>query len=719
MLIVEVGAAYLHRSALIFHSSSLALQSSSLADFSFLLDPPAGKHGFLTVDRLGRFAWPSGSRARFWGVNISGQSVFVDDDVIERVCDTLAHSGANMVRFEAIDAPGGIVDPGGAFAQDRLDALDRWTASLRKRGIYYYFDLLDLRTFTADDGVVAPESIGRAARPYAMFDPTLIRLQKDYASRLLTHRNPHTGLRYVDDPALALVEICNESGFFLRPTELERMRTALNRPEVPLAPYARELNRRWNRWLAARYDSREALIRAWRTTGERTPLDPDEHPARLTVRMPSLSSAGSSTGKRVADFVRFLSELQRAYFREMRAHLRSLGLRVPVTGVTGPGTPGDALSWEPLDFTAGNCFQDHPVFLEQEWVGSIYFNDTNPLRSSSVYGSAPAMAALRWGIKPAVVREWAQPWPNRYRAVAAPEVMAYASLQNLDGLLLFGYRTIPPASGVPALADFAHEADPTVWRMFGPCALAYLRGYVEPGRTRVDLRFTPNEIHTPGGQLPNRLCAAWRDRVQCSVGTSPMPSPLPPPFTLRSSTGQIVRDTAAGVLTVNAPCVAAIAGEIGARPWTLATPGSSEVEPAWRLVTRSPIGALMIVSLDGKPLAVCQRWLITMVTEAMNSDQRIEPQAGTAPGKFRVAAVGRAPVLTGGRALDGGMRLERRGRPWLTLDLVGGTWEALVEGERVTIVCDTDEIRGRLRDRPFVTRADQPLVLDAASGAPR
>src|SRR5437588_10675401 len=50
---------------------------SSIVDFHFLLDAPAGKNGFLSVDSAGHFAWPDGRRARFWGVNVSNRSVFV------------------------------------------------------------------------------------------------------------------------------------------------------------------------------------------------------------------------------------------------------------------------------------------------------------------------------------------------------------------------------------------------------------------------------------------------------------------------------------------------------------------------------------------------------------------------------------------------------------------------------------------------------------------
>src|SRR5205085_7595653 len=143
------------------------------------------------------------------------KSVWVDRQTIDRVVDVLARSGCNMVRFEALDSIGGFLDvPGSSSSRkidpDKLAILDYWISRLRERGIYYYLDLLDFRQFKEGDGVPNADQLGRAAKPYAFFDRRLIELQKEFARQLLQHKNPLTGLRYADDPSLALVEICNE-----------------------------------------------------------------------------------------------------------------------------------------------------------------------------------------------------------------------------------------------------------------------------------------------------------------------------------------------------------------------------------------------------------------------------------------------------------------------------------------------------------------------------
>lgn len=703
---------------------------SSIVDFSFLLDPPAGNHGFLGVSANGQFRWSDGKRARFWGVNISNQSAFADAATVDRVVPTLARAGVNMVRFEALDSDGGLLEdsagrPLRSPDPTKLARLDYWTWRLRQRGIYYYFDLLDLRTFRETDGVPDAALLGRAARPYAMFDPQLIALQKEYAEGLLLHRNPHTGLRYVDDPALALVEICNESGFFLRPSALERMP-----PRVGAL-----LQDRWNAWLLARYGSRERLAAAWTLRDASEPiLDETEDPARGSVRTPVLCGGGTVAGDarlseaRYRDGARFLVEVQEAYFREMRAYLRSIGLKVPLTGVTSHQFLGDTVASLPLDFTAGNYYCDHPAFQTGDWQGALHFSDANPLREIGTNRSAPTVAALRWGRRPVVIREWAQPWPNRYRCVAPVEMVAYGSLQDADGFLLFGYHVAPRPD---VLGDFDHQADPPVWGLMGPAALTYLRGDIRPSPTSIALRYSAADVLRAPDTVGDVLKLAWHVRVRSVFEDWPGAESWKPSWhatmqpeegmsSLRSqklpagswdgsvavsSTREIVRRTDRGVLIVRTPRTAVISGEIGGSTWTAGP---------LRLFTRSPVGTVWAVSLDGLPLSSSRRLLVKMVTNATNTDQRVTTAGVGAPAPYRLVSSGRAPVMTSGSITPGGVRLALNDRLILAFDLVGGTWELLVDGNRASLLCDTNSATGTVFGHRVTVTAGRVITVPLA-----
>src|SRR5712692_12047801 len=63
---------------------------SCLYDMSYLLDAPAGRHGFLTTRPDGHFYWADGTRARFWGINIASRSLRRPPEEIDRAAGVLA-----------------------------------------------------------------------------------------------------------------------------------------------------------------------------------------------------------------------------------------------------------------------------------------------------------------------------------------------------------------------------------------------------------------------------------------------------------------------------------------------------------------------------------------------------------------------------------------------------------------------------------------------------
>lgn len=708
---------------------------SSIVDFSFLLDPPAGKYGFLSTDSAGRFVWPNGRQARFWGVNISNRSVFIDEATIDRVVPVLARSGVNLVRFEALDSVGGLLhDSTGKPRTDpdpaKLAILDYWVHQLRQRGIYYYLNLLDLRTFTEADGVPQAATLPRAGRPMAMFDPQLIELQKAYAEALLLHRNPHSGLRYVDDPALVMLEICNESGFFIRPEALETLPS----------PYAETLTLLWNQWLIKRYGSRNRLLEAWSQSG-RSELAEREDPSAGTVALPGLpgrrsrhtDSAGGTPAEnpRLADAIRFLIDVQTEYFAEMRKYLKSLGVRVPITGVLSGTSAADGASSLPLDFTAGNYYCDHPQFVGAEWGSPIHFTNINPLREVSSFRIGPTLGMLRWGKKPVVVREWAQPWPNRFRCVAVPEVIAYGSLHDVDGLLLFGYQTAPRPE---VLGDFDHQTDPPIWGLMGPAALAYLRKDLRPANLGVTLTHAvvPESTRMPASE--QAIAVAWRYRIrnvwQEWPGAGTWKPAYPVSLSLRAllrelsqhvpvsapaqggallaDTRQVARHIDKGVLTVDAPRLAVVAGEIGGRPWRA---GPLAVQ------TATPVGTVWASSLDERPLASSRHYLVKMVTTARNTGQRVVRTGSGAPAPYRLEASGSAPVLTDGMPRQDGVVVRLGAKEIVRLNMTGGTWEVHRDGDTVRFWCDTDSITGTVLGRSIRTRKNLILTFPVKASA--
>ncbi len=337
----------------------------------------------------------------------------ISNDEIEKVCTTLAKSSVNLVRLEAIDNRNCLL--GGADASDSaqfdahyLDRLDRWMDCLRRHGIYYYLDLLDFRTFKPGDKVVGAENMDRAARPYAIFDAYLRQLQQEYAEKLLTHRNPYSHMRPVDDQALALVEICNEHGMFIYPDRLEKLQE----------PYNGDLHQQWCLWLHDHYGTTENVNNAWATPAIPQPLRPDESIEQNTIDLPMFAVPPDNTGRQAAaprrtpnrlrDGVEFVAKLQRDYCKQMRDFLRSIGVRVPVTAVVSAGIAPDVQSVADVcDFTAENWYGETDG-LDPNHPSVRFVGGRNPLRLDTAWGFAPAMAGLKWNGKPVVIREWGE-----------------------------------------------------------------------------------------------------------------------------------------------------------------------------------------------------------------------------------------------------------------------------------------------------------------------
>jgi hypothetical protein len=244
----------------------------AIADARFLLDAPAGKHGPLVV-RDGHFHFENGKRVRFWGVNLSGEGCLPPPEVAPRAADRLAKFGFNLVRFHGLDSTwGNTLFPKNApdtqhFDPAPLDRLDRMIAELEKRGIYVNLNLHVGRRFTSGDGLPQTEMLGYG-KYCVLFDPRMIELQKDYARRLLGHRNPYTGRTYAEDPAVVIVELTNENSLFGGWTSGFLRGKATKRPvnttwtDIP-PYYGEELTRFFNQWLSQTYPTRAALAGAW------------------------------------------------------------------------------------------------------------------------------------------------------------------------------------------------------------------------------------------------------------------------------------------------------------------------------------------------------------------------------------------------------------------------------------------------------------------------
>ncbi len=241
----------------------------NVTSMGHLIQGPAGKDGFVKVVN-GRFATDAGP-IRFHATNLTGPANFPTHAEADKLAERLARFGFNCVRLHYFDSAYGTFkfdpEPGiiapNEKTQKKLDPVQRdkqdyLIAALKKRGIYVDMNLHVARFWDERDGFTGN-------RPWAdkgldNFEPRMIELQKEYARELLTHVNPYTGLAYVNEPSIAMIEINNENSL----TTLNRSGGLKTLPE----PYQSELKRQWNVWLKKKYKTTDELRTAWHHKSE-------------------------------------------------------------------------------------------------------------------------------------------------------------------------------------------------------------------------------------------------------------------------------------------------------------------------------------------------------------------------------------------------------------------------------------------------------------------
>ncbi len=243
-----------------------------VANLSGWLQTPAGKFGNVRAGDGGHL-YAGKERIRLFGVDLAFSANFPQKEEAGKVAARMAKFGINIVRFHIMDMrrfPEGLLARNGADTRDldpeALDRLDYFIDQLNRNGIYVYLCLLNYRPINAADGL--PKEIEQLGAPYqqrhvvGFYDSRILDLQKEYARKLLTHRNTYTGMTYAESPAVAFVEINNENGLIHSwlGGEVDRL------PEVFLP----ELQRQWNQWLRGLYGATDKLRQAW--GGKEEPL---------------------------------------------------------------------------------------------------------------------------------------------------------------------------------------------------------------------------------------------------------------------------------------------------------------------------------------------------------------------------------------------------------------------------------------------------------------
>ncbi|HEX5084946.1 MAG TPA: hypothetical protein VFY40_23130 [Blastocatellia bacterium] len=580
--------------------------AASVIDLSFLLDAPAGKHGFARIAN-GHLVTGDGKRLRLWGVNITdwsrGSTMLPAKEDASMWAATLARFGVNCVRLHFLDlaAPRGLIDDTRddtrSFNAGQLDRLDFWIAELKKRGVYINLNLNVGRSYKAGDGVRDADKI-RWAKGLTLYDPRLIELQKEYAKQLLTHYNPYTKTEYRNEPAVVTVEMVNENALYAG-------------FRAPTPDYDKDLLDLYNAWLRQhRSPAQLAKLRALAGIEGDAPL-------------PRLAGGeiASAPPERFYAEIDFFMEMERRYFLDMRSYLKdTLKLKAPLVGTADHSHSGSSYpllaSTSLLDIVDGHTYWQHP--------GPRGIPNT-PMVNAPLQSTVVELSRTAFAGKPYTVSEVNHPFPNEYASEGIPILAAYAALQDWDGVFWYTFEPKALADWKPIIGDpFDISHNPVKMTQLAAGALMFARGDVSAARQvfnrsylrqqvqdSIRLPGTEKPYFTPG--FPLSLPLRHGSRIASLDGEPTKKIELRESDPIVSDTGELVWSVSpetGGIVTVDTERTQAVIGFIKAHGKQLRHL-APEIDNRFACLTLS--------ALDAKPIARSSRLLLTSGAAVANT----------------------------------------------------------------------------------------------------
>ena len=656
------------------------IERGSALDFSRFAaaNAPCGVHGRVVVrgDHY-EFEDRPGEPVRFWGVNISSDANFPDEDKADAIAAHLAALGYNAVRIHHHDgglvaqnpdafaagrcaAPrqdssippvftseGAAVPPPSGLDPDALRRHDALVAACARHGLYVITDLYVSRPVSWQAcGIDRDGTMGKGQFKHLVpvHDGAFSNFCA-FAAAWLGHTNAFTGIRFADDPALISVALINEGNldngagpepFVSRPTWQEK----------------------WEAWLA------EKVLQEAASAASAGGAEGGKPPASF-ADIPASIPGGDhwQRTRHVAAFSRFLADVEADFeARAVRFLREEIGLKAPISNMSSWMQPPEyqgILAGPTQDYVEGHSYCDHPTFPEKAWGLPCRVGRENPVRQRLHSMGSGAMGGTLKRIfgKPFCVTEMNYCAPNPHRGAGGLLFGAEAAAQDWSGVWRFDWASSKkgieePNSGYCGL--FAISGDPLrqaserlaqmlfVCGDLTPCADAYAV-WLPPSKIVETFDGESHQLNTPWPEL------AWRARLGTVWGEEPPTwarwvDPYPdyykrgvPVADDIPQRGDIALDREAGWFKVATPRTCAVfaeggAHEAGALKVALAAPappmqGLAHSSPYPCIENRDGDATSATVwasSLDGKPLAESAHILVGMLTDLRNTGEELE-----------------------------------------------------------------------------------------------
>ena len=354
--------------------------------------------------------------------------------------------------------------------------------------------------------------------------------------------------------------------------------------------------------------------------------------ASLAARtVPNLVYGGAgytATQEARRDWLRFLRELESAYYDTMVAHVRTnCGYAGLIFGTIMANSPATVQSR--LDVIDGHAYWQHPQFPGTPWDPVNWYQpNISMVNTIGDDNTLAGLARQRIKGKPFTVTEYEHPSPNYHGAESPLLLAAYAGLQDWDGLWLFAYGPGNDMATMGYVRGFFEIAQlPTKMANLLLAANLFRRGDVRPAVQEYSMALTPereldllrntwawNLFSSSQLGVPGQL--AFTSRLSTSAGTNAPgltnAPPAPPGNILTSDTGELVWNAntpSQGLVTFNTARTKAIVGFADNQSATL---GALTFRPATTRLGWCTLGATLthgeVFTNDCTLIAVAGGW---------------------------------------------------------------------------------------------------------------
>jgi hypothetical protein len=466
-------------------------KENSKLDMSHWLDAPAGKNGFIQINGKD-LAFENGDKIKFWGTNINGSRPYMPHDEADEWASFLASYGFNAIRFHKFtwDATDGIHST--KIIEEKWKNFDYFNHALREKGIYYgWSHIYGHRVRPADSTrLIAYHEIAETSFPWAHlngstaslvnFAEDLQELNIELTLNMLNHINPHTGLRYAEDPALAFIEFQNEDNIFWG---------AIERTLEQTPTYRALLCKKFSDWLKKKYQNQGALETAWKGKGledgqhiDKENIYPNPNHGFFSHEYEQALQENRAPDQHVIDRLHFLFEEQMKFYNKFEKAIRDTGYKGVLIGSCWQAGSGLSHLY--------NLYADYQVGMidrHNYFGGGRSHNlQEGPFDNSSMLsqiGSGLFGAGLQQVYdRPFAFSEWMSLIPNEWVAESAPLISFYGmGLQGWDASFSFAvdYPDYTPTLQTPPWGGVYNVTSPLQLSMYPALAMSIYRNDVK------------------------------------------------------------------------------------------------------------------------------------------------------------------------------------------------------------------------------------------------